>query len=436
LLGELRSFAVPAVFFVCLLLFSSQDARDCADVSSCRAAALEAAARRDYETFHDLAWRAVQRGRPSDPELMTLLARAQSLSGRPGDALVMLRRLAQMGITTDAATNDDFRRVRVLPGWSELEALLKNDSKSAITTAPDAPAPGSAPTGTSARASDAAPKVAPAAGSSLNEEPLPSTLATIQPAGLVYDAVSRRFIIGNRAENNLIIYDDVFKRAAGMVSAESAGFYALSAMEIDPHRGDLWVANSNTVRGAMLHKLQLVSGRVLFEVPFPAELGPVTLVDAAVRNDGQVLVLDAQGGRILAVSPTHRTVERIISIDIEQPRSLALTNGKVAFIAHRGGLLRVDLTNRTVVPVRGAPSGLVRIRATGSVIVGVQAKENALRLLRLRLDPAGAKIIRTEILDAAPSMPDPSGITVANGFVYYVTVTGGASAIRRVRATK
>jgi hypothetical protein len=32
---------------------------DCADVSACRGAALEAAARGDYETFHDLAWRTV-----------------------------------------------------------------------------------------------------------------------------------------------------------------------------------------------------------------------------------------------------------------------------------------------------------------------------------------------------------------------------------------
>jgi hypothetical protein len=33
-------------------------------------------------------------------------------------------------------------------------------------------------------------------------------------------------------------------------------------------------------------------------------------------------------------------------------------------------------------------------------------------------------------------MPDPSGLTVANGFVYYVTASGGAAAIRRVRLAK
>ena len=68
---------------------------------------------------------------------MTMLARAQSLSGRPGDALVMLQRLASMGIATDAATNNDFERVRALPGWAELEAKISGVSPSpaAVTSA-------------------------------------------------------------------------------------------------------------------------------------------------------------------------------------------------------------------------------------------------------------------------------------------------------------
>jgi hypothetical protein len=252
----------------------------------------------------------------------------------------------------------------------------------------------------------------------------------------VYDAVSRRFIIGNRNENNLIVYDDVFKRATNMVGAESAGFYGLSAIEIDTQRGDLWVANSSVARGATLHKLQLVSGRVLFELPLPGDLGPATLVDAAVRTDGQVLLLDSQGRRLLAVSPAHRAVERVMSIDVEAPVSLALSNGKFAFVAHREGLLRVDLSTRTAVRVRSAPTGLIRIRTAGKSLVAVQAGEKGLRLVRLRLDAAAATIARLDVIDSAAAMPDPSGITVANGFVYYLTETGGAAAIRRVRAAK
>src|ERR1043165_7487581 len=114
---------------VLVLLFSAAlalqpPAVSCADLAGCRADAEAAAARGDYETFHDLAWRTIQKGKPNDPALMFLLARAQSLSGRPDDAIVMLERLAEMGVHTDAATNPDFARVRQLARWSEVATKL------------------------------------------------------------------------------------------------------------------------------------------------------------------------------------------------------------------------------------------------------------------------------------------------------------------------
>src|SRR6266542_4671182 len=113
------------------LRLQDQSRADCREWHECRQMALDAAAAGEYERFHDLAWRAIQVGPRHDPTLMYLLARAQSLSGRPGDALVMLQRLAQMGVQTDAATNEDFRRVRALPAWSELEndRSFRNDSR-------------------------------------------------------------------------------------------------------------------------------------------------------------------------------------------------------------------------------------------------------------------------------------------------------------------
>src|SRR3970040_2308865 len=98
--------------------------QDCTDWHACRDEAVAAGSREDYEACHDLAWRAVQKEPKNDPELMVLLARAQSLSGRPGDALVMLGRLADLGVPTDALTRDDFKTVRLIPGWPALEPRL------------------------------------------------------------------------------------------------------------------------------------------------------------------------------------------------------------------------------------------------------------------------------------------------------------------------
>src|SRR5580704_1874933 len=97
---------------------------ECREWHECRQLALDAYNSGDYERFHDLAWKTVQTGPPRDPDLMYLLARAQSLSGRPHDALIMLGRLAEMGVATDTSASDEFQVVRTLPGWPAVEALI------------------------------------------------------------------------------------------------------------------------------------------------------------------------------------------------------------------------------------------------------------------------------------------------------------------------
>jgi hypothetical protein len=134
-------------------------------VQECRALALDARARGAYETFHDLAWRAVQKGRANDPDLMYLLARAQAVSGRRRDAVIMLRRLAEAGVPTDAATDDDFRRVRELPDWQYVAAL-------ASRLRPTSPAP---------PASASLPPVAPAAAAPTTASPPAAAAATPAP---------------------------------------------------------------------------------------------------------------------------------------------------------------------------------------------------------------------------------------------------------------
>src|SRR5262249_5716227 len=139
---------------------SQARANDCTTWQDCRTRALEAAERQDYEAFHDLAWLAVQKGPKNDPALMTMLARAQSLSGRPLDALVMLGRRAAVGVARDAATGDEFRRVRALPGWEDFQKSLEGKS---LTTLPAAPAPKSeASEPPAARSKAAAPETPPA----------------------------------------------------------------------------------------------------------------------------------------------------------------------------------------------------------------------------------------------------------------------------------
>src|SRR6476659_5015785 len=125
-----RRILLPLLLaFISLTVVSAalEQSRDsaCSEWHACGQLALAAAERGEYEAFHDLAWRAVQTGPAKDPALLYLLARAQALSGRPHDALVMLDRLTQMGVATDAAASEDFSRTRQLPGWPEVAARME-----------------------------------------------------------------------------------------------------------------------------------------------------------------------------------------------------------------------------------------------------------------------------------------------------------------------
>lgn len=465
---------VPCVllFVVSTLLQNPPPAgSDCADAAACRQAALDAAAGEDFERFHDLAWRAVQRGKPNDPAAMYLLARAQSLSGRPGDALVMLRRLAEMGVATDAGENPDFRRVRALEGWPAVEELMARAGKRIGEGAPGSPSAAretgepsrrAAPTDAGARPAPAdAAKRATAAGSSTKaaEPGSPATASTpragrsragvtaageetlalsgggLDAVALAYDAASRRFVIGDRAENRLLVADDVFKHVNTLIGALSAGFGELTAIEIDGRRGDLWVSSS-TDGSASVHKLQLVSGRVLSTFRAPDEMQPARFTDLSITDAGTLLILEAEASRLLALENGSGRFAAAVPLGLASPSSLAANDG-VAYVAHRDGLAMVDLKTGRVSEIRRTRGvtleGLRRIRYGRGALLAIQAApgNGAGRLVRIRLGQTGTLAERVEPLDGEVAS-DGAALTISRDAAYYVARTDRGPAIRRV----
>jgi hypothetical protein len=419
-----------AVFAVALLL---QAPADCSDVRECRQQALDAATAGDYERFHDLAWRAVQKGKPNDPELMYVLARAQSLSGRPGDALVMLQRLTQMGVATDAATNDDFRRVRALKDWPDLQTKI-----AALGTPPAAPKP-STPSAPAAAAPAPAPAPPASAARELADAPedaLAFSVPPFNPVGLAYDAVSRRFIVGDGGANRLLVVDELSHHVTPLVSAASAGFYAaITAFEIDARRGDLWVASVNREGPeSVVHKLQLVSGRVLAEVRLDSH-EKVRLDDLAVTPDGTVFALDSQAGRIFRLQPGSRHMEVAAKGVPAGARSFTLANERTAYVASDEGIARVDLQSNEAATVRlpkGTELGRVeKIRwLDGALLIVGRTPGGETRIARARIDGSGHSIARVQMLSASGDA-DTHAVTLSGQLVYYLVGGKQESTIRR-----
>jgi len=412
-----------------LFLLSLQDqprAADCREWHECRQIALDAAAAGDYERFHDFAWRTIQTGPKNDPALMLLLARAQSLSGRPGDALVMLQRLAAMGAPTDAATSDDFRRVRSLPGWAEFTgggaASTGETPKSAEPSKPAAAPNPVEPVGRDAAA---------AAPSTDGGEPFRFETLPFTPAGLAYDAVSRRFIVGDRRARRLAVVDEFSRHVANLASAQTAGFGDIAAIEIDPRQGDLWVVSVDGSR-ATVHKLQLVSGRALASFVPSDRFGPVELVDVAATPDSGVLVLDRAGHRVFQLRPKSAALEMIATLPDDHPAAMASAGNDVVYVAHAAGISRVDLGTRSVSEVKPAKGidlrGIAKLRSyKGSLIAVRGGDDGAYRAVRIGLDREGRAATSAAPLAGPIVSVDPTAMTIAAGTLYYLAAVDESS---------
>jgi hypothetical protein len=424
----------------------------CRDWRQCRELALDAAGRGDYETFHDLAWRTVQLGPRQDPALMFMLARAQCLSGRPHDALVMLQRIAKSGVAAEAITSDDFKRTRDLPEWPEVRALIEGTPppapKPAVPTpsraaaaapAPSnpAPAPPPAPPATTAATAPVAPKPA-----TIDQSVRLS--GNFAAGGLAYDIVSHRFVVGDKSGRKLMVVGDGADHPVDLVRAESAGFHDIRAVEIDERRGDLWVASAGGDEWT-LHRMQLVSGRPLKSYnASPADGTPLNLTDLAVTPGGTVLAIDNAGGRLLMLKPNAPGLEQVVQLKVDGATSVTATSDEdIVFVAHEAGIVRIDRRTKTVSNV-AASSGIQfgrieRLRWHRNRLIAVQVTDDGTRrVVRFDLNRSGRSITAATELDAKiPAAAGPTFATVAGDELSYLVVENdGSSAqftIRRMR---
>ena len=420
---------------------STLPAQECREWQECRQLALAAAERQDYNAFHDLAWRALQAGPKNDPALMTLLARAQSLSGRPHDALVMLQRLAAMGVATDAATSDDFGRVRALPEWAEFEAKISGTplpEKSPASPAPKAVSTPNPPPAKAASEATAAPKREPvpakveaadpkAKSSTRAPSPLIFSAPGLAAVGLAYDAVSGRFIVGDAKDRRLLVVGERSGRMASLAGVD-AGFDEVSAFEIDPVEGDLWVVSaSGQSRSSTLHKLQLISGRVLTSIPLSTDEGPGRFSDVAVTPQS-ILVLDGEGRRVYRVAKKGRTLELAAQLAAPECSSLAPAADGAVYAAYDRGILRIDLITRAMsvvdAPAQASLAGLRWIRWHRGSLIAIQQVGGSFRLLRLRLDDQGRRIRTVDVLDGNVALAGPTSAALAGNVVYYLSPSG------------
>lgn len=442
----------------------------CSKVEECVQIVHEAIAQSDYERAHDVAWRAVQVGPRNDPTLMLLLARTQSLVGRPQDAIVMLRRIVGLGFRPgEALTESDFERVRSLPGWTEFEGELQNAAslepvphavggtpvraeaaasprrgartgsspkpeparRASSEFAPEKSTPAANPStapAAVARPEEARPNPAAAAAPAIPpakaEITLPGLPVPTAPYTLAYDSVSARFVVADETSDTLKVVDERTGNVIDLVSPGWAGAHRPTALAIDARRGELWaaaVARTGDSPASSIYKLQLVSGRLLQTIKLPEDAGDAELTDISVGRNA-VYLLDRDRRRVFSVSEGAREARVAADLQtLDAPVSIAVVNDSVMYVAHKGGLARVDLNGRrrlpVPVPAAADLAALQSITWHDGALFAIGGEGSGQSAMRIRLDPRGTTAIAVDPL--GPALSPASG--VYNGVFYYVT---------------
>ncbi|MBM3771391.1 MAG: hypothetical protein FJW27_08925 [Acidimicrobiia bacterium] len=224
------------------------------------------------------------------------------------------------------------------------------------------------------------------------------------PSGLAFDAVSQRFVIGDAREHKLMVVTVGGGDPIDMVRADSAGFAAISAVETDGRRGELWVAGD----AGVVHRLQLVSGRPLRTYRPSPTLGAVRLVDLGLAVSGTLMGLDTKGARLLTMG--RGGTEWRVSLCLERAgvTSIAVEEDGLVFVAHEGGIVRADLRSREVTPLSAVSEvdlrGIERLRFGAQGLVAIQREASGTRrVLVLRLADGRRRVTRIAVADEDPA---------------------------------
>ncbi len=344
-----------------------------------------------------------QRLRPAHGGTTYALAAAYALAGDTGGALALLRRFAALGYSADVAADSDFAVLRGAPAFDGIRRAL---SRNAAPLARGTPA------------------------FTLRERDLLTE-------GIAYDPATRSFFVGS-VHRRKILRVDRRGRATEFVPSGSGGLWAPLGMRVDPVRRVLWVAAAalpqmadfdpaDSLRSG-LFRFDLSSGALTGSFLLSPDGAPHLLGDVTVTRGGDVYATDSRGPSIYRVKAGADSLERFLESPLLlSAQGLALDSAeRILYVAdYARGILRVDLASREVRLMEVGDDvlalGIDGLYAAGRDLVGIQNGIGPHRVVRLRLDAGGDRIVSIEVLERArPDYAEPTLGVVVGDELFYV----------------
>ena len=252
------------------------------------------------------------------------------------------------------------------------------------------------------------------------------------PEGIAFDPAGRRYFFGSLAQRKIVVTD-----GRGMVrdfSRPDDKLDTVLGMTVDPRRQALFAVSTNGFedsakierRNAVL-RYDLRDGRLVSRHEAPAAK---QLNDVAVGQDGTLYVTDSEAGTLFRMRPgeavltpfgTPAVVRGANGIAVAPDGALfvTLSTGIGRIDPRDGSLKRLDQPDSVVT---GGIDGLYWYRGD---LVGVQNSTNPGRIIRIRLDPAGQRVVGLTVLQSHhhPEFAEPTTGAIADGVLLVLANT-------------
>jgi hypothetical protein len=363
-------------------------------------AALGAYRAGDNPAFLEAA-RAARAMRPDSPQAAYLLAAAEASNGNPAQTLVLLRSLADQGLSFDPGAEPAFATIE-LPQLAPdlLDRLLRNGQAQG----------------------EAVPVFR------LDED-------RFIPEGLAWDAQSGRYFLGSIHQRRILAVG-ADGQAEEFVAEGAGGLLSVFGMRAVADTRSLWVATAGLretrgiaatligVAGILEFNLDTGELRRAFWLPKDDAdhvLGDLELVEGGLLTtdsaSGAVLQLGFASGEFISVVPPGRLVSPQGLVRSDDPRFVYLAD-------YRSGIFRLDLTDGALVKLTGRGTthhGIDGLYRNGRWLVAIQNGIQPNRVVALQLDDVGTGVSAHRVIAAAlPEFDEPNLGTIVDGQLHFV----------------
>ncbi len=350
--------------------------------------------------------REAERLRPAHGGVVYALASAYALSGDTAAALATLGRFAALGHTADLDAEADFTALRSLPAYDSLRRAIRANAAPVVRSRP---------------------AVTLAERDQLTE-------------GIAYDPVSRTFLVGS-VHRGKILRVDARGRARVFVAPGVPGFWAPLGMRVDSARRVLWVAATALPQTvgydpadsgrSGLFRFDLRTGQLTGRYPIPPDGQPHALGDVLVARNGDAYATDSRAPAVYRVRADADSIEPFVRSPLFlSAQGLAFDAGEhTLYVAdYSRGMLQIDLATRAVTLMDVADDvlalGVDGLYQVGGSLIGIQNGVAPARVVRLRLEPGGDRIVGAEVLERArPDYAEPTLGVVVGRDLYYVAAS-------------